>query len=73
MSQVFKIVKPEDLHAWDVIVGISLAGGDAFEIFDESVTITGRGHNLIFGSCNGRARDFLFFPTTRFLARIDVS
>lgn len=73
MSQVFKIVSPEDLYAWDVIVGISLPGGEAFEIFDEPVTVTGRGHDLIFGSCGGHARTFLHFPETRFLERIDVS
>lgn len=73
MSSVFKIVRPEDLYVWDVIVGIGLPGGEAFEIFDEPVTVTGRGRNLIFGSCGGHARNFLHFPETRFLERIDVS
>lgn len=72
MSTYFKIVDSEDLQAWDVIVGMSLPDGKAFEIFDEPVTVTGRGHNLIFGSCNGWARNFLFFSETRFLERIDA-
>lgn len=73
MSMYFKIVNPEDLHAWDVIVGMKVPFTEAFTIFDEPVTVTARDDNAVYGSCNGRARDFRSFPTTRFLARIDVS
>lgn len=66
----FRIVKVGEIHAYDVILGWSIDGGQIFELAASLITVTARTESRIFGSCAGMPYDMEITPDMLLMERV---